>query len=58
VSVVRCEKVKVHGELVAGIVEEMVTNKNGLGIQLKSKNFKAPLGEIEVVVHVKKMASH
>ncbi len=39
-SVVSCEKAKVHEELVAGIGKEVATNKNGLGVELESKNFK------------------
>jgi hypothetical protein len=34
-SVVDCEKVKVHGELVAKISKGMATNGNGLGVELK-----------------------
>jgi len=34
----------------------VVTNKNGLGVEIGSKNSKAQLGEIGVVMHVNKMA--
>jgi hypothetical protein len=34
----------------------MTTIKNGLGVELDLKNSKARLGEIEVVVHVNKVA--
>jgi hypothetical protein len=34
----------------------VVTNKNGLGVEFRSKYFKVQLSKIEVVVHVNKMA--
>jgi hypothetical protein len=34
-SVVGCEKVKVHGELVAKIFKGMATNGNGPGVEFK-----------------------
>ncbi len=40
----------------AGKCNEVATNGNGLGIELISKNSKARLGKIKVVVHVNKMA--
>ncbi len=44
---ISCEKAKVDEELVVGIGKEVATNGNGLGVELKSKNFKVPLGEIK-----------
>jgi polyisoprenoid-binding protein YceI len=38
---VDCEKAKVHGELVVGIGMEVAINRNGFGVELESKNFKA-----------------
>jgi hypothetical protein len=35
----------------------VTTNKNGLGVELNSKNFKARLGKIGVVVNASKVAS-
>jgi len=39
-----------------GKAREWQTNGNGLGVKLGLKNSKVRLGEIEVVVHVNKMA--
>jgi hypothetical protein len=36
--------------------KEVATNKNGLGVELKTKNFKAPSSKIRVVMHANKMA--
>jgi len=41
---VSCEKDKVHGELVVGIDKEVATNRNGLKVELESKNFKDQSG--------------
>jgi hypothetical protein len=54
--VVYCEKVKVHGEGNNWEGKGVATNGNGLAIKFGLKNSKARLGEIEVVVHVNKMA--
>jgi hypothetical protein len=42
-------------EEVVGKCKEVATNGNGLGIELISKNSKAQLGNIKIVVHVNKM---
>jgi hypothetical protein len=36
--------------------KEVATNKNGLGVELKTKNFKAPSSKIRVVMRANKMA--
>jgi hypothetical protein len=53
---VNSEKTTVHWELVVGIGKGVAINENGLGIELESKDFKARLSEIRVVVCAKKMA--
>jgi hypothetical protein len=40
------------GEEVVETSEGVATNKNGLGVEFESRNFKAQLGEIRVVVCV------
>jgi hypothetical protein len=53
--VVSCKKAKVHEELVAGIGKEVATNKNGLGVELESKNSKDQSTEIRWWVCARKM---
>jgi len=55
-SVVGYEKVKVMVEEATKKNKEVATNRNGLGVELESKNSKARLGKIRVLVHANKMA--
>jgi hypothetical protein len=52
--VVGYEKANIHGELMTRIGKGMATNKNGLGVELESRNFKVQSSEIKVVVCAKK----
>jgi hypothetical protein len=54
--VVGYEKVKVMVEEATKKNKEVATNRNGLGVELESKNSKARLGKIRVLVHANKMA--
>ncbi len=50
------EKAKVHGKLTAEIGKGVAINKNGLGVELDSKNSTVRLGKIGVVVHANEVA--
>jgi hypothetical protein len=43
-------------EEAVGKGKAVVTNKNGLGVEIGLKNSKVRLGEIGVIMHVNKMA--
>jgi hypothetical protein len=53
---VNYEKVKIHKGGNTNIGKGMATNKNWLRVELNSKNFKARLGKIKVVVCANKVA--
>ncbi len=50
------KRLKFTREEAIEIGKGVATNRNGLGIELNLKNFKARLGEVKVVVCVNKMA--